>query len=301
MNSPIDRRGVWVAVSAYLLWGGMPLYWNLLKSVPSFQIVLHRIVWSALLVAIWLTYKHGRHWLKDTLNLPRARWMLALSGSLNAFNWGLFVWAVNAGHVVESSLGYFISPLFNVVLGVVVLRERLSRLQWLSTAIALSGVLWLTLDYGRFPWIAVALAASFGFYGLVRKLVNVPAVRGLGVENLYLLLPALGVILWGETHGHGGFVAHGSVPAWGWDMSLLLILGGGLTALPLIGFAEAVRRIPYTLVGVLQYISPSLQLFCGVVFLGESFGRERLIGFGFIWIALFLFAGEGLWRARQKH
>ncbi len=300
MSTHLDRRGLWGAIGAYVAWGLMPLYWHLLKVVPSFQIMLHRIVWSALLVALWLGYKYGRHWFRDTLNLPRARWMLAITGVLIAFNWGLYIWAVNAGHVVESSLGYFINPLLNVVLGVVVLNERLSRMQWVSVAVAAVGVLWLTFNYGSFPWIALALAVSFGLYGLIRKLVDVPPVRGLGAESVYLLLPALILIGWGETHGSGGFIAHGDTPAWGLSISALLIFGGVLTALPLIGFADAVRRIPYNVVGLLQYIAPSLQLACGVLLLGESFGSERAIGFGFIWVALLLFAGEGLWRARQR-
>ena len=158
----LDRRGVWIAVAAYVAWGLMPLYWHLLKVVPSMQIMAHRVVWSALLVCGWLFYKYGRGWLRETLARPRAAAMLALSGVLIAFNWGLYIWAVNAGHVVESALGYFINPLFSVMLGVLVLHERLNRVQWLSVAIAAVGVLWLTLNYGGFPWIALALYAADG-------------------------------------------------------------------------------------------------------------------------------------------
>ena len=165
----LDRRGVWIAVAAYVAWGLMPLYWHLLKMVPAMQIMAHRVVWSALLVCGWLGFKYGRGWLHETLSRPHAAWMLALSGALIAINWGLYIWAVNAGHVVESALGYFINPLLSVMLGVLVLHERLNRVQWASVAIAAVGVLWLTLSYGRFPWIALALAASFGIYGLVRK------------------------------------------------------------------------------------------------------------------------------------
>ena len=296
----LDRRGLWVAVGSFVLWGVMPLYWHLLKSVPSLQIIVHRIVWSTVLVAGWLAIKYGRGWLRETLAQPRAAWMLALSGTLIAFNWGLYIWAVNAGHVVETSLGYFINPLLNVVLGVVVLHERLNRVQWTSVAIATAGVLWLSINYGSVPWIALALAASFGAYGLIRKLVGVPPVRGLGVESLYLVLPALALLLWGETHGDGGFIAHGAVPAWGWGMSALLVFGGVLTALPLIGFADAVRRIPFSLVGLLQYIAPTLQLLCGVLVLHEAFNRDRAIGFAFIWVALVIYAGDGLLRSRKS-
>lgn len=293
--APLDRRGLWVAAGSFVLWGVMPLYWHLLKAVPSLQIIVHRIVWSTLLVVGWLLWKYGRAWLRETLAQPRAAWMLALSGSLIAFNWGLYIWAVNAGHVVETSLGYFINPLLNVVLGVVVLHERLNRVQWTSVAIATGGVLWLTLHYGSFPWIALALAGSFGAYGLIRKLVAVPPVRGLGVESLYLVLPALVLLFWGESHDQGGFAG-----GWGWRMDALLVFGGALTALPLIGFADAVRRIPYSVVGLMQYIAPTLQLLCGVLVLGEDFGSERAIGFTLIWIALALYAGEGLLRARRN-
>lgn len=300
MPAPLDRRGVWVAVATFALWGVMPLYWHLLKAVPSLQIIAHRIVWSTLLVCGWLLWKYGRAWWRETLATPRASWMLAISGTLIALNWGLYIWAVNAGHVVETSLGYFINPLLNVVLGVVVLHERLNRVQWLSTAIAAGGVLWLTFNYGDFPWIAIALAFSFGIYGLIRKVVAVPPVRGLGVESLYLVLPALVLLLWGESQGQGGFLSLNDNPGWGWQLDALLILGGALTALPLIGFAYAVRRIPFSVVGLLQYIAPTLQLLCGVLVLGESFDRDRAIGFVLIWIALAVFIADGWWRARQR-
>lgn len=298
-RTPLDQRGLWTAAGAFVLWGVMPLYWHLLKAVPSLQIIAHRIVWSAVLVAGWLLFKHGRGWLRDIWSQPRAAWMLALSGTLIAFNWGLYIWAVNAGHVVETSLGYFINPLLNVVLGVLVLKERLNRAQWLAVAIAAGGVLWLTLNYGSFPWIALTLAASFGAYGLIRKLAAVAPVRGLGLESLYLVVPALALMAWGGLHGQGGFLPVGGA-AWGWKIDLLLVVGGALTALPLIGFADAVRRIPYSVVGLLQYIAPTLQLLCGVLLLGEPFGRERAIGFVLIWIALAVYAGDGLLRARRR-
>jgi chloramphenicol-sensitive protein RarD len=297
----LDRRGLWVAVASFVLWGLMPLYWHLLRSVPSLQIIAHRIIWSTLLVVGWLMWKYGRGWLRETLAHPRAAWMLALSGGLIAANWGLYIWAVNAGHVVETSLGYFINPLLNVVLGVLLLHERLNRVQWVSVGIATLGVLWLTFNYGSCPWIALSLAVSFGTYGLVRKLVGVPPVRGLGVESLYLFLPALVMVAWGELHGHGGFIAHGTTTGWGWQVAALLVLGGALTALPLIGFADAVQRIPFSMVGVLQYIAPTMQLLIGVLVFHEPFGRERVIGFTCIWFALAIFAADGLLRARRAN
>ena len=186
----------------------MKLYWHLLR-VPSLQIVLHRIVWSALLVVGGLCLVQGLDWLRKAVAQPRVAWMLALSGVLIAFNWGLYIWAVNAGHVVETSLGYFINPLFNVVLGVLLLRERLSLAQWLAVAVAAAGVFWLTFNYGSFPWIALSLAASFGFYGFIRKLAVVDSITGLAIESMYPFLPAVAMLVWVEMQGNGGFVAAG--------------------------------------------------------------------------------------------
>lgn len=289
------RNGLWIAAGSFVLWGLMPLYWHLLKAVPSLQIVLHRIVWSALLVAGWLAWKQGRGWLRATLAQPRAAWMLGLSGLLISCNWGLYVWAVNAGHVVETSLGYFINPLISVVMGVVFLHERLNRLQWVSVALAGIGVAWLTWQYGQPPWIALGLALTFGLYGLIRKLVAVDAVRGLGVESVYLFLPGLALLLWTEAHGGGGFAG-----GYGLGIDLLLVFAGALTAIPLIGFAFAVRRVPLSVVGLMQYIAPTIQFLLGVLFFGEAFDRERATGFVFIWFALAIFASEGLWRARRQ-
>ena len=220
---------------------------------------------------------------------------LALSSVLIALNWGLYIWAVNAGHVVETSLGYFINPLVNVVLGVLVLHERLRRLQWIAVGCAALGVAWLTVSAGSPPWIALGLAASFGLYGLVRKLVAVDPVAGLGLESLYLFLPALGYVLWAEA-GHGG----GFSGAWGLGTDLLLVFGGVVTAVPLVGFAYGVRRIPLSVVGLLQYIAPTLQLLLGVWFFHEPFDTARALGFGAIWLGLALYAGEGLWRSRHQ-
>jgi len=289
------RQGLWFAIASFVLWGLMPLYWHLLKVVPSLQIVAHRVIWSALLVVAWLLWTQGHGWLRAALARPRAAWMLALSGLLICFNWSLYIWAVNAGHVVESSLGYFINPLLNVLLGVVLLHERLSRAQWISVALAAAGVAWLTFQFGEPPWIAICLALSFALYGLLRKLLAIDAVAGLGVESLYLFVPALIGLLWFESQGQGGFFT-----AWGAGVDALLIFGGALTALPLIGFAYAVRRVNLSTVGLIQYIAPTLQFLTGVFVFHEAFDRNRLIGFAFIWAALAIYAGEGLWRARRR-
>jgi len=202
--------------------------------------------------------------------------------------------------VVETSLGYFINPLLNVVIGVLFLRERLNPWQWLSVAIAATGVVWLTLNYGSFPWIALSLALSFGLYGLLRKLVAIDAVAGLGVESVYLFLPALALLFWGETHGSGGFLPLNGVAGWGIGIGVLLVVSGALTALPLIGFAYAVRRVPLSVVGLMQYIAPTLQFLLGVLVFHEAFDRDRAIGFGFIWVALAIYASDGLWRSRRQ-
>lgn len=296
MSMDARTRGLWMAVAAFVIWGLMPLYWHLLKHVPSLQVVLHRALWSALLVAAYLTLTRGRGWLRAVFVQPRLAGMLLASGLLIGFNWSLYVWAVNAGHVVETSLGYFINPLLNVVIGVAFLRERLVPAQWVAVALAACGVLWLTFTYGSFPWIALALAGSFAMYGLIRRQAQVDAVAGLGVESLYLLVPAGAALAWLELGGHGGF----SDARWGWGSNLLLVLGGALTALPLIGFAYAVRQVSLSTVGLLQYLAPTLQLLCGVLVFGEAFGRDRAIGFTVIWIGLAVFAIDGFIRARRR-
>jgi chloramphenicol-sensitive protein RarD len=297
MTSPgLDRRGLLVTAATFIIWGVVPVYWHLLKIVPALQIMAHRVLWSALLVAGWLVLRNGLGWLRTVAAQPRALGALAVSAVLIAANWGLYIWAVNAGHVVETSLGYFINPLVTVVLGVLVLHERLRRPQWLAMGFAAAGVAWLTWSAGSLPWIALSLAMSFGLYGLVRKLVQVDPVAGLAVESLYLFLPALAWVLWAEG-GHGGGFAGG----WPLSIDLLLVLGGVVTAVPLIGFAYGVRRIPLSVVGLLQYIAPSLQLALGVLFFHEPFGIDRALGFAAIWAGLAIYAGEGLWRNRQRN
>jgi chloramphenicol-sensitive protein RarD len=291
----LDRRGVAATVGAFVVWGLFPLYWRLLQHVPSLQIIAHRVVWSAVLVVGWLCLRERGAWLRRIAVQPRARVTLALTSVLISCNWGLYIWSVNNGHVVEASLGYFINPLVNVLLGVVVLRERLTRPQWIAVAVAAAGVAWLTWQAGRAPWIALGLALSFGAYGLLRKLVQVDAVSGLGMESVYLFAPALALVAWGEA-GHGGAFVHG----WSLGTDVLLVLAGAVTAVPLLGFAYGVRRIPLSLVGLLQYIAPTLQLLLGVVVFGEPFGPERALGFVLIWAALAIFVGDSLWRGRRR-
>jgi len=289
-----QRRGLAITAFTFTLWGLVPVYWHLLKAVPSQQIIAHRIIWSTVLVVAWLLISNGTGWWKQIAAQPRALPTLALSSLAIAFNWGLYIWAINAGHVIETSLGYFINPLVSVVLGVVVLKERLRGLQWLAVACAALGVTWLTVDAGTPPWIALGLACSFGLYGLLRKMISVDPVAGLGIESLYLFLPAIGFALWSEA-GHGG----GFFGGWGLRNDLLLILGGAVTALPLIGFAYGVKRIPLSLVGILQYIAPSLGLLLGVFFFREPFDSAKAIGFAAIWVGLLLFVSDSVYRSRK--
>lgn len=290
----IDRGGLLAAIASYALWGVFPLYWYLLREVPSLQIIAHRVVWCALFVVAWLLLREGARWWKRALAGRGVLPMLTASALLISFNWGIYIWAVTHGRVVDSSLGYFINPLVSVLLGVVVLRERLNAVQWAAVGIAAAGVLWLALIHGQVPWIALALASSFAVYGLIRKVAAVDAVPGLAIESLILFIPALAFLLLQETQGTGGF-AHG-----GWRRDALLILGGALTALPLVGFAYGARKIPYSLVGLLQYISPTLQLIVGVTLLGEAFESRQAVGFACIWAALAVYAFDG-WRTARAN
>ncbi len=283
------RNGLLAATLAFIMWGLFPLYWRLLIEVPSSLVIAHRIVWSAVLLIGGLAIARGWGWLREVWLTPRRFWLLGLSSLLISFNWSLYIWAVNAGHVVETSLGYFINPLLSVLLGVLVLGERLGKLQWLAVGLAAVGVAWLTWQSGRPPWIAIGLSITFGLYGLLRKLVAVDAVTGLGVESLFMVLPALGYVLWAEA-GHGG----GFLSGWGWGNDVLLVLAGVVSAVPLIAFAYGVRRIPLSVVGLLQYIGPTLQFLIGVLILREPFNANQLVGFCFIWSGLVVFAVAGV-------
>lgn len=287
------RNGLWAATLAFVIWGLFPLYWHLLKQVPSDQIIAHRIVWSALLLCALLFVRQRLDWLRQILAVPRTFWLLALASAVIGFNWSLYIWAVNAGHVVETSLGYFINPLLSVLLGVLVLGERLGRLQWLAVGLAVLGVAWLAWQGGRVPWIAIGLSVSFALYGLLRKLTPVEPVAGIGMESLFLFVPALAWVLWAEARHGSGFTG------WGWGTLALLVASGAVSAVPLIAFTYGVRRIPLSVVGLLQYIGPTLQFLCGVLVFREPFGLARLAGFAFIWAGLLVFALAG-WRGAAR-
>ena len=292
MSTTTDTsRGLAAATAAFLIWGLLPLYMRALDAVPPAEIMVHRLLWCCALTLVILLLKGQLGRIGAILRQPGPAALLLLSALLISINWLVYVWAVSARHVVEASLGYFINPLVSVLLGVVVLRERLNRPQWVAVTIATLGVVWLTLQVGRLPWIAMVLAISFAFYGLVRKHVVVDAITGLSVETLLLAPLALGYLLWlGEA---GAFGAHGAA------IDGLLVASGLFTAVPLMLFAFGVRRVPLATIGLIQYLGPSLQLGIGVWLFGEPFTYVQGIGFGLIWGALAIYALDGLWRRRR--
>lgn len=292
--SDIDRRGLLAALSAYAVWGVFPLYWALLSTVPALEIIAHRVIWCAVFALAFIALRGLFPSLRDAFGNPRLMRLLAVSATLIGLNWGVYIWAVTHERVVEASLGYFINPLVSVVLAVLVVGERLRRVQWAAVGLALLGVLWLSTRHDGVPWIALVLALTFGFYGLVRRYAVIDAIPGLAVENLLLLPLALGWALWVGQAGQAAFLHQ---PVW---KDALLVFGGALTALPLIGFAYGARRIPLSLIGLLQYVAPTLQLLCGVLLLGESFVAEQGIGFGLIWVGLAIYAADGLRYAQRS-
>lgn len=273
------------------MWGLFPLYWPLLKPIGALEILAHRVVWSLFVVLLLLLANRRLGWLRGTTR-GKLGW-LTLAAVLVSFNWLLYIWAVNAGHVVETSLGYFINPLISVLLGVTFLRERLRPGQWLALGGALVAVLVLSVDYGRPPWIALGLAPSFALYGLVKKRAAVGAVESLSFETGVLVLPALLYLLTLEVRGEGSF---GHVPL---GRELLLVGAGVMTALPLVCFGAAANRVPLSTLGVLQYFAPTLQFLCGVLVFQEQMSSLRWAGFGLIWVSLAGFAVEGLWVQRR--
>ena len=281
-----------MGVGAYLMWGLFPLYWPLLKPAGALEILAHRVVWSLGVVLALLLATGKLGWVRTA---PRRKlaW-LTLAAVLVSFNWLLYIWAVNAGHVVETSLGYFINPLISVLLGVAFLKERLRPGQRLALGGAFAAVLVLSYDYGHPPWIALGLAPSFGLYGLVKKHAGVGAIESLSFETAVLVLPALAYLISLELSGTGSF---GHVP---FGKEALLVGAGVMTALPLVAFGGAANRVPLSTLGVLQYFAPTLQFLCGVWFFHEQMSLLRWLGFGLIWVSLALFALEGVLMRRSR-
>jgi chloramphenicol-sensitive protein RarD len=282
------NRGVWYAIGGYLAWGFFPVYWKLLHVVPAPQLLAHRILWSFLSLLVIIVLLRQANIFRSALSDRRVLRVYALAAILIGINWLTYVWAVNAGFVVETSLGYFINPLLSVLLGVLFLRERLRLLQWIPIGLAVIGVAWLTITYGSLPWIALTLALSFGFYGLIKKTAPLGSLHGLTLETTLLLLPATLYLIYCESNGTGTFLHSGTA------IDLLLVGAGAITTLPLLMFASAARRIPLSIVGILQYITPTIQFLLGVLVYHEALTFQRLVGFGFVWIALLVFAVESV-------
>jgi chloramphenicol-sensitive protein RarD len=277
-------------VAAYVLWGLFPLYWPLLRPAGAVEILAHRIVWSVAFAAGLLALTGGFAWLR-TLGARRAR-LLAVAAVLITVNWGTFIHGVNSGHVVEVALGYFINPLVTIALAVGVLGERLRRLQWVAVSIAIVAVVVLAVDYGHPPWIALTLAVSFAFYGLVKKRAGVDGVQSFAFESALLAGPALAYLLWLGAAGRGTFSTEGA------DHIALLIGGGVATAAPLMLFGIAAIRVRLTTVGLLQYLAPTMQFLIGVLIDGEPMPLSRLAGFALVWVALAISTSDAVRTAR---
>ncbi len=292
-TATVPAGGLAAAAAAFLIWGVFPLYLIGLAHVSALQITAHRVVWSCVFVLALLAVRRELGALAAAAKKPGVLLRLAASALLVSINWLAFVWGVNHDHVVEVSLGYYINPLINVLLGILVLSERLNRVQWITVALAAAGVAYLTITAGQFPWIALTVAVSFGLYGLIRKVANVEALPGLAIEMMMLTPIALAYLVWCHASSVGSFGHSGAL------VDVLLVVSGLVTATPLFLFSYGARQLPYSTVGILQYIAPSLQLVCAVFIMGEPFQKSRAIGFSFIWLALLIYAADGLWRARQ--
>jgi len=278
-----NRRGLWYGAAAYLMWGLFPLYWTLLEPSGALEILDHRIVWSLVFTAVLLGARRQWPALRAALRSGRAALILTAAAMLISINWATYIYGVNSGHVVETSLGYFINPLVSVALGVLVFRERLRPVQWAAVAIAVVAVAVLTVDYGRPPYIALTLAFTFAFYGLLKKIVRVGPVEGLAIESGVLTVPALAMLGYFAVQGDLTF---GTVSPL---HTVLLMLAGVVTAVPLLAFATGARMIPLSTMGLLQFIAPVMQFALGLLVFSEPMPAGRLVGFALVWLALTLF------------
>ncbi len=294
--SGADRRlggGVAYALAAYLMWALFPLYFRALRSVPPLEILAHRMLWSLVLLALVLSVRRDWGWFAAARRDPAVLGRFVASASLLAFNWGTYIWAVNNGHVIDASLGYYVNPLMSVLLGALVVGERLRLAQWSAVALASIGVIFMSVQIGRPPWIALGLAVSFGLYGLLRKTASLGSLEGLTLETLLQTPFAIAFLAWQWHQGHDAFLEGG------WSLRGLLLCAGPVTAVPLLLFASAARRIPLSLLGFLQYSMPTVVLALGVWLFHEPFGADRAVGFALVWSAVALYLGDTLVRLRR--
>lgn len=290
--APTAGRGYSAAIGAFAIWGLFPLYLIGLSAVSAMEITAHRIVWSCVFAVAWLAAIGDFGKLREAVKREGVLIRLIASAFFIAVNWLGFAWAVNNHHVLEVSLAYFIGPLLNIMLGIFVLSERLNRTQWVAVAFAAAGVAYLTFIAGQAPWIALMVGSSFALYGLIRKTVSVDALPGLAIETILLTPFAAGFLIWAESTGTGSLGHSDGL------VTTLLLVSGVVTSVPLVLFAYGARLVPYSTIGILQFIAPSMQLGCGLLVFGESIGAERMAGFVLIWIGLLIYVTNALWRAR---
>ncbi|KJY20022.1 MULTISPECIES: EamA family transporter RarD [Streptomyces] len=289
-----QRAGLLYGFGAYGMWGLVPLFWPLLMPAGAVEILAHRMTWSLAVVGLALLAVRRWGWIQELMRQPRKLGLTALAASVISVNWGLYIWSVNNGHVVESSLGYFINPLVSIAMGVLVLGERLRRAQWVAVGISFVAVLVLAIGYGRPPWISLVLACSFATYGLIKKKLNMGGLESLAAETAMLFLPALGYLLWLGAQGRSTFASQGVGHA------LLLAATGLVTAVPLVFFGAAAIRVPLSTLGLLQYMAPVFQFGLGVLYFHEAMPPERWAGFSLVWAALALLTWDALRTARRS-
>lgn len=288
------NKGFVFASLSYFLWGLLPLYWKLLDEIPAFQIMCHRIVWSVVFLILIQVFKQDFNWLKIGFRQKKILLTFFSSALLLSINWFTYIWSVNNGRTIEGSLGYFINPLFMVILGVIFLKERPDKLSWFAIGLATIGIVYTIVIYGSIPWVAFVLVFSFGTYGLIRKTAALNSIQGLTLETILMFIPALFFLFYYEFTGTGAF-GHLSL-----TKTLLLTMSGIATSVPLLFFAMGARLIQYTTVGILQYIAPTLQFLIGLLIFKEEFSTNRLIGFSFVWLALIIYTINMIIKRRKQ-
>ncbi|MFC8174888.1 EamA family transporter RarD [Streptomyces sp. NPDC057242] len=288
------RAGLLHGIGAYAMWGLVPLFWPLLKPAGAIEILAHRMVWSLAFVGLALLVLRRWGWMRELVRSPRKLGLIALAATVITVNWGLYIWSVNTGHVVEASLGYFINPLVTIALGVLVLQERLRPAQWAAVGIGFAAVLVLAVGYGQPPWISLVLAFSFALYGLVKKKVNIGGLESLAAETAVQFLPALAYLAWLGGRGTLAFGSHGA------GHTALLAATGLVTAIPLVCFGAAAIRVPLSTLGLLQYLAPTFQFLLGVLYFHEAMPPERWAGFSLVWLALTILTWDALRTNRRS-
>ncbi|MFB8081986.1 EamA family transporter RarD [Streptomyces sp. NPDC056013] len=289
-----ERAGLLYGIGAYGMWGLVPLFWPLLKPAGSVEILAHRMAWSLVFVGVALLAVRRWGWVRELVRSPRKLGLITVAAAVITVNWGLYIWSVNTGHVVEASLGYFINPLVTIALGVLVLQERLRPAQWAAVGIGFAAVLVLAIGYGQPPWISLTLAFSFAVYGLVKKKVNIGGLESLAAETAIQFLPALGYLVWLGTQGTLAFGSHGA------GHTALLAATGIVTAVPLVCFGAAAIRVPLSTLGLLQYLAPTFQFLLGILYFHEEMPPERWAGFSLVWLALTILTWDALRSARRS-